>query len=95
MVVQYPAFAIGVLSDLGAFHRLFFFQAEDCIRDLGRSRGLGDVYKRQIYNNDWSWRHIPTLSLYHPAYIARMEYKLLTVRKEAHKLDLFVERFIG
>ena len=32
------AFAIGVL---------FFFQAEDGIRDLVRSRGLGDVYKRQ------------------------------------------------
>ena len=27
--------------------RLFFFQAEDGIRDLVRSRGLGDVYKRQ------------------------------------------------
>ena len=27
----------------------FFFQAEDGIRDLVRSRGLGDVYKRQ----DW------------------------------------------
>jgi len=26
----------------------FFFQAEDGIRDLVRSRGLGDVYKRQI-----------------------------------------------
>ncbi|WP_460379413.1 hypothetical protein, partial [Staphylococcus aureus] len=24
-----------------------FFQAEDCIRDLRMSRGLGDVYKRQ------------------------------------------------
>ena len=34
-------------------HHLFcgylFFQAEDGIRDLVRSRGLGDVYKRQIY----------------------------------------------
>ena len=29
----------------GAF--VFFFQAEDGIRDLVRSRGLGDVYKRQ------------------------------------------------
>ena len=28
----------------------FFFQAEDGIRDLVRSRGLGDVYKRQIPN---------------------------------------------
>ena len=26
-----------------------FFQAEDGIRYLGRSRGLGDVYKRQVY----------------------------------------------
>ena len=25
-----------------------FFQAEDGIRDLVRSRGLGDVYKRQV-----------------------------------------------
>ena len=30
----------------------FFFQAEDGIRDLVRSRGLGDVYKRQ--GLDWS-----------------------------------------
>ena len=28
----------------------FFFQAEDGIRDLVRSRGLGDVYKRQEFN---------------------------------------------
>ena len=26
----------------------FFFQAEDGIRDRVRSRGLGDVYKRQV-----------------------------------------------
>ena len=30
----------------------FFFQAEDGIRDLVRSRGLGDVYKRQMYRQD-------------------------------------------
>ena len=29
---------------------VFFFQAEDGIRDLVRSRGLGDVYKRQLYH---------------------------------------------
>ena len=29
----------------------FFFQAEDGIRDLVRSRGLGDVYKRQGSEN--------------------------------------------
>ena len=28
----------------------FFFQAEDGIRDVERSRGLGDVYKRQRYS---------------------------------------------
>ena len=28
--------------------RGFLFQAEDGIRDLVRSRGLGDVYKRQL-----------------------------------------------
>ena len=31
----------------GFFLVVFFFQAEDGIRDLVRSRGLGDVYKRQ------------------------------------------------
>ena len=31
------------------FFVFFFFQAEDGIRDLVRSRGLGDVYKRQVY----------------------------------------------
>ena len=28
---------------------MFFFQAEDGIRDAQESRGLGDVYKRQEY----------------------------------------------
>eukprot|EP00831_Metopus_contortus_P007146 TRINITY_DN12733_c0_g1_i1.p2 TRINITY_DN12733_c0_g1~~TRINITY_DN12733_c0_g1_i1.p2 ORF type:complete len:247 (+),score=34.11 TRINITY_DN12733_c0_g1_i1:50-790(+) len=32
------------------FFFFFFFQAEDGIRDVERSRGLGDVYKRQIRN---------------------------------------------
>ena len=31
---------------------MFFFQAEDGIRDLVRSRGLGDVYKRQALSAD-------------------------------------------
>ena len=30
----------------------FFFQAEDGIRDLVRSRGLGDVYKRQQVSDE-------------------------------------------
>ena len=35
------------LSIFIIFCLFFFFQAEDGIRDLVRSRGLGDVYKRQ------------------------------------------------
>ena len=42
----------------------FFFQAEDGIRYLVRSRGLGDVYKRQelFYVQNWSfWLDIKIL----------------------------------
>ena len=35
----------GILVVVGAY---FFFQAEDGIRDAQESRGLGDVYKRQV-----------------------------------------------
>ena len=37
-----------VVSQLMLVLCVFFFQAEDGIRDLVRSRGLGDVYKRQV-----------------------------------------------
>ena len=37
-IVSYPVLRASLV---------FFFQAEDGIRDLVRSRGLGDVYKRQ------------------------------------------------
>ena len=42
---------VGCISLLGniLFVLFFFFQAEDGIRYLVRSRGLGDVYKRQVY----------------------------------------------
>ena len=33
---------------------VFFFQAEDGIRDAQESRGLGDVYKRQVLDQDGS-----------------------------------------
>ena len=41
-----------IIVDFGRvrFVGFFFFQAEDGIRDLVRSRGLGDVYKRQVYH---------------------------------------------
>ena len=35
----------------------FFFQGEDGIRDLVRSRGLGDVYKRQLPDNTITLRN--------------------------------------
>ena len=47
------------MCDLCVF--FFVFQAEDGIRDLVRSRGLGDVYKRQDFNTD--------LSLYYGSYL--------------------------
>ena len=34
---------------VSVFLLFFFFQAEDGIRYLVRSRGLGDVYKRQVF----------------------------------------------
>ena len=37
----------GYVVMCGGLELVFFFQAEDGIRDLVRSRGLGDVYKRQ------------------------------------------------
>eukprot|EP00831_Metopus_contortus_P043316 TRINITY_DN34790_c0_g1_i1.p1 TRINITY_DN34790_c0_g1~~TRINITY_DN34790_c0_g1_i1.p1 ORF type:complete len:179 (-),score=50.41 TRINITY_DN34790_c0_g1_i1:38-574(-) len=37
----------------------FFFQAEDGIRDVERSRGLGDVYKRQVSTQStWGFKDI-------------------------------------
>ena len=33
---------------VGMIVDFFFFQAEDGIRDAQESRGLGDVYKRQV-----------------------------------------------
>eukprot|EP00831_Metopus_contortus_P017945 TRINITY_DN17629_c0_g2_i1.p1 TRINITY_DN17629_c0_g2~~TRINITY_DN17629_c0_g2_i1.p1 ORF type:complete len:208 (-),score=45.50 TRINITY_DN17629_c0_g2_i1:209-832(-) len=46
------------------FFFFFFFQAEDGIRDVERSRGLGDVYKRQYQrrvhgvDNQYSFKNI-------------------------------------
>ena len=40
------------------FLLFFFFQAEDGIRDLVRSRGLGDVYKRQVPEPSGTYRTV-------------------------------------
>ena len=41
-------FGMSVMYGSSMWCSVFFFQAEDGIRDLVRSRGLGDVYKRQV-----------------------------------------------
>eukprot|EP00658_Telonema_sp_P-2_P035998 TRINITY_DN26103_c0_g1_i2.p1 TRINITY_DN26103_c0_g1~~TRINITY_DN26103_c0_g1_i2.p1 ORF type:complete len:265 (-),score=66.11 TRINITY_DN26103_c0_g1_i2:110-904(-) len=42
-------YVVHLLNDIMfELHFFFFFQAEDGIRDAQESRGLGDVYKRQI-----------------------------------------------
>ena len=51
---------------------MFFFQAEDGIRDLVRSRGLGDVYKRQVmFESDA--RGTPSLSGFFDFYFAGVD----------------------
>ncbi len=39
------------------FFFFFFFQAEDGIRNSVASRGLGDVYKRQLVNGSKSFKY--------------------------------------
>lgn len=34
---------------------------------------------------------LPTLNLFHPAYISRMDYKLITIKEEARKLELWLK----
>ena len=49
-VTEVVGIVVGLLgyASVASVKVFFFFQAEDGIRDLVRSRGLGDVYKRQI-----------------------------------------------
>ena len=54
-MVYYSLFQTCVLNQESAL--CFFFQAEDGIRDLVRSRGLGDVYKRQPESSRAVERH--------------------------------------
>ena len=68
---------------------VFFFQAEDGIRDLVRSRGLGDVYKRQRQDMTVSVDIetakkpnalvIPTGALHEPSSDAPVSYTHLTL----------------
>ena len=57
----------------------FFFQAEDGIRDRSPSRGLGDVYKRQVYKTDGSMIELTNPSnLPDPSEIDHMEEPIVT-----------------
>ena len=46
--MNYRTLGVSLGSCVASRYR-FFFQAEDGIRYLVRSRGLGDVYKRQLH----------------------------------------------
>ena len=61
----------------------FFFQAEDGIRDLVRSRGLGDVYKRQQES-----RLTDTGSSEDQNGLARFDDVLNDVNRAVHSLSL-------
>ena len=52
----------------------FFFQAEDGIRDLVRSRGLGDVYKRQVLEGDTVCKGMQTHFLNETGYSCRWDF---------------------
>ena len=60
--------------------RYFFCQAEDGIRDLVRSRGLGDVYKRQEHDR-------------HPCNLvaARIAIDAPEICLRAHRLEVAVQ----
>ena len=49
-------FRLFVVDSMYIYVFLFFFQAEDGIRDLVRSRGLGDVYKRQADDTEFLYQ---------------------------------------
>ena len=67
----------------------FFFQAEDGIRDLVRSRGLGDVYKRQQLED-----YTP---MYKPSYDAAAEayQKVKHLKNPDNLLMLICLKYLG
>ena len=61
-----------------------FFQAEDGIRDLVRSRGLGDVYKRQVVFSlvgDASWPVLIATRVLGLPLVAGLAYEVLKLAK--------------
>ena len=60
----------------------FFFQAEDGIRDLVRSRGLGDVYKRQMVRFLVRLRLVEVTQVFLP-YVDTISYPLIDGKRWA------------
>eukprot|EP00658_Telonema_sp_P-2_P086079 TRINITY_DN996_c0_g1_i2.p2 TRINITY_DN996_c0_g1~~TRINITY_DN996_c0_g1_i2.p2 ORF type:complete len:130 (-),score=52.86 TRINITY_DN996_c0_g1_i2:585-974(-) len=64
------------------FFFFFFFQAEDGIRDAQESRGLGDVYKRQVSTQStghtdfetWLLAAVTAISLWFQTQVADMSF---------------------
>ena len=66
---------------------MFFFQAEDGIRDLVRSRGLGDVYKRQI--SYFAGYPFTVLLL---VWVVVLKWKVLQLEKKSESQDSEISR---
>ena len=62
---------------------VLFFQAEDGIRDLVRSRGLGDVYKRQGFAGVWELLAVGPFEKGNKKYYQALE-KLTGITKETY-----------
>ena len=63
---------------MNSFFVCFFFQAEDGIRDLVRSRGLGDVYKRQLRRSALSRCHARTSGASRPGPLGVRNYSRIS-----------------
>lgn len=53
---------------------------------------VAEGFKKHMTNNRI---RIPTLALMHPAFIARLELKVLTVKRQAQKFEKFLEKIGG
>ena len=69
----------------------FFFQAEDGIRDLVRSRGLGDVYKRQVFGDELH-RYSIADGIRDKNVLGFDPYKILTYRDRDLRLAVALEK---
>ena len=73
---------------------LFFFQAEDGIRDLVRSRGLGDVYKRQDVDREPEYFDILLSTAKEKNKMVHCHVDELNLPEE-HETELLAQKTIG